>query len=581
MDIWVRIPSNDPVNNQEDAARSYYYWNSETNEVLWDLPEGESASWALARTCSGTYYWHLASRRASWDVPTSAGTEFGVSAGLSRPGQVVAPPPEGGWQFTCVLPIEEQPETPNERARSSTAAPGGRQQTRGGAEDWGGCEEWVEVRLLDLACEPYFWDFRQGASVRTLPPGVRAQWRAFESPDGGPFYYVSVETGETFWRIPGMPLDDREEGMRSELHIWRWLAVGAAIMVKGLTSDERYNGQMGQVEGFQDGRVVVKLPDCLAAPRLAARPANLEALRPTTIVQVKGLRSRPEFNNEIATVVDVDPHASRYTVKLSHMDKELSMRPEHVLAKGGLWESSFRLDHNCSYLQWRKEQTCLFIDSSRQHHKFSLSLPLSFATYQQEATSENEVSAWPMIVYLHGTGGSGFFCHSRKSLKSVGLQYAASKFVVVSPHCEWNWRETPLPWVTEMVKELRAAAWCDVNRIYLTGCSMGGMSTWELGAASPELYAAIAPVAGHHKPERGPFLAERLAQTPVCVVHSSADETCPIRIENPLWEGLKNLGNRRIEVHVSSTIDHCSMYERTYCDTCTIYDWLLRFRRPE
>ena len=35
-------------------------------------------------------------------------------------------------------------------------------------------------------------------------------------------------------------------------------------------------------------------------------------------------------------------------------------------------------------------------------------------------------------------GGTGFFGHAKKSLKSDGLQYAASMFVVVSPHCNWT-----------------------------------------------------------------------------------------------------------------------------------------------
>ena len=39
----------------------------------------------------------------------------------------------------------------------------------------------------------------------------------------------------------------------------------------------------------------------------------------------------------------------------------------------------------------------------------------------------------------------------------------------------------------------RSAEWVDHRRIYVTGCSMGGMSTWEVGAMRPDLFAAIAP----------------------------------------------------------------------------------------
>jgi poly(3-hydroxybutyrate) depolymerase len=36
----------------------------------------------------------------------------------------------------------------------------------------------------------------------------------------------------------------------------------------------------------------------------------------------------------------------------------------------------------------------------------------------------------------------------------------------------------------------------DVNRIYLTGFSMGGYGTWETAIAYPDVFAAIAPICG-------------------------------------------------------------------------------------
>mmetsp|Transcript_100294 Transcript_100294/g.259077 ORF Transcript_100294/g.259077 Transcript_100294/m.259077 type:complete len:597 (+) Transcript_100294:19-1809(+) len=577
--VWVRIPNNEPHESCEDEEeRRHYFWNPATQATLWRLPDGAAATWAASRTPEGTYYWNLRTRRTTWEIPTD---EFGTGAGAGCAG---APFAEGGWQFEYMYPPEA------ERARGSPAAPGDAQdpaQDGWLGEDNGGAS-WVEVYLKDKdqwAGRPYYWNFRRGLSTKALPPGTRAQWRSFE-PDGpaaeARWHYMDVDTGRAVWVVPGMPLDDREAAaaQRSELPIWRWLKVGSAVAVCGLQTDERFNGQKGQVVGFQQGRVVVKLPNCLGAPQLALLPDNLEPLCPAAIVQVTGLRGRPECNEQIATVEQWDPQNCRYMIQMCHGGREMiKVRGENVKAKSQIWETDFRLDQSFSYLQWRKEQTLLFIDSERQHRMFSLSLPLNFATYQQQAASEGRQVAWPVIVYMHGTGGNNFFSHSRKSLKSVGLQYAAAKFVVVSPHCDWNWREVPRSWVTELVQTLRAADWCDHNRIYLSGCSMGGMSTWELGAARPELYAAIAPVAGHHQADRAMFLAEQLRSTPTCVVHSSVDGTCPLRNEQPLWTKLADLGNKNLEIHMSQTIDHCSMYERTYCDTTTLYDWLLQYRR--
>merc|ERR1719401_1997718 len=103
---------------------------------------------------------------------------------------------------------------------------------------------------------------------------------------------------------------------------------------------------------------------------------------------------------------------------------------------------------------------------------------------------------------MHGNGGGSFFTStSRKKAKvAVGFLEGACKFVVVTPLADWTWKQEPRPWVTELVGALRALRWVDHRRVYLTGSSMGGMGTWELGAARPEFFAAVAPVAAYTRP---------------------------------------------------------------------------------
>merc|ERR1712137_312080 len=106
-------------------------------------------------------------------------------------------------------------------------------------------------------------------------------------------------------------------------------------------------------------------------------------------------------------------------------------------------------------------------------------------------------------------------------MNSVGLQYAAEHFIIVSPHCDWSWKEEPKPWIMELLNAFRAAHWVDNDRVYLTGCSMGGMSTWEVAASAPEVFAAIAPVAAHHKKDRTVHIAEKLRDVPVLAIASA------------------------------------------------------------
>ena len=154
------------------------------------------------------------------------------------------------------------------------------------------------------------------------------------------------------------------------------------------------------------------------------------------------------------------------------------------------------------------------------------------------------VDKWPLLVYMHGTGGGTFFTHSKKSLKTPGMQFAAKTFVVVTPRCEWTWRDKPGQWVLELVQALRALEWLDHKRVYLTGCSMGGMSAWELGALRPDLFAAVAPVAAHHKKEKAPWIAQRLASTPLYAVHDTTDGTCPmVGGEDTLWDLIRDGGH--------------------------------------
>merc|ERR1719336_776297 len=109
---------------------------------------------------------------------------------------------------------------------------------------------------------------------------------------------------------------------------------------------------------------------------------------------------------------------------------------------------------------------------------------------------------------------------------------------------------------------------------------MGGMGAWEMSAERPDIYAAVAPVAAHHQAQREDHIASKLRDVPVCAVHSLHDETCPMNLEQALWDKLVSVGNDKMSVYLAPEVDHCSMYERAYCDDSTLYKWLLRFKRP-
>jgi predicted peptidase len=65
----------------------------------------------------------------------------------------------------------------------------------------------------------------------------------------------------------------------------------------------------------------------------------------------------------------------------------------------------------------------------------------------------------------------------------------------------------------------------DLGRLYLTGLSMGGYATWELGTRLADRWAAVAPICGGGDD----LYADRLVNVPVWAWHGTADEEVPVR----------------------------------------------------
>ena len=158
-----------------------------------------------------------------------------------------------------------------------------------------------------------------------------------------------------------------------------------------------------------------------------------------------------------------------------------NVKVSKILPRSRLWEINLWQREVC--LQWRKsEQEQIFISEDGQHHYYNLHMPFGFLLRPKDGGTVHS-EPWPLLVFMQGAGGGTLLSQSKKALQSVGIEYAASRIVIVSPKCEWTWKQTPNSWVAELARHLRACSWVDPERMYLTGCSMGGMGTWEVGAS--------------------------------------------------------------------------------------------------
>lgn len=178
----------------------------------------------------------------------------------------------------------------------------------------------------------------------------------------------------------------------------------------------------------------------------------------------------------------------------------------------------------------------------------------------------------PLILFLHGSGrrGDDIAMLDNYGLNKVARETAGFPFIVVAPQCpaESTWlqhRET-LIGLLENIAEQFPVDW---SRIYLTGFSMGGHGSWELAAYRPDLFAAVAPIAGWFDPTR----ASELAHVPIWNFHGDEDEIVAFQCSVDIVEAIRRLGG-----HVRFTaypgLRHHFMME-TY-DNAELYDWFLK-----
>ena len=134
---------------------------------------------------------------------------------------------------------------------------------------------------------------------------------------------------------------------------------------------------------------------------------------------------------------------------------------------------------------------------------------------------------WPLIIALHGAGGAN------NEYLLTWLRPAKSKgYIVLAPKSlGLTWAvEKPEPDVVSITSALMALHECyaiDPDRILVTGLSDGGTFSYALSASRPNLFGAVAPVAG----VLPPWLDMQKAVTlPFLIIHGSQDFIFPVAV---------------------------------------------------
>jgi predicted peptidase len=118
----------------------------------------------------------------------------------------------------------------------------------------------------------------------------------------------------------------------------------------------------------------------------------------------------------------------------------------------------------------------------------------------------------------------------------------------------------------------------DADRVYLAGLSMGAYGAWQLAAAYPDRFAALALVAGNPDPAG----ACALAHLPLWAFHNEADPVVPAAGSARLVEAVEACGGaarltryRDLEAGLWAH----NAWKAAFSDPA-LYAWLLEHRRP-
>lgn len=170
---------------------------------------------------------------------------------------------------------------------------------------------------------------------------------------------------------------------------------------------------------------------------------------------------------------------------------------------------------------------------------------------------------YPLVIFFHGAGEKGF--NNRSQFQRFNPVEFWKEFAcyVLAPECpsrtpettnaESVWVDTPYgnrihhmkqesTWPMQLaitlIERTMKEKQVDLNRVYVTGLSMGGFATWEILQRYGEWFAAAMPVCG------GGDLsyANKLKDIPMWVFHGAVDQTVPVECSQDMVSAIHKAG---------------------------------------
>lgn len=195
--------------------------------------------------------------------------------------------------------------------------------------------------------------------------------------------------------------------------------------------------------------------------------------------------------------------------------------------------------------------------------------------YLPKAATPGTTEKFPLVLFLHGSGERGTQLenvtkHGPPGM--IGKNADLDRCIIVSPQCpekqSWN-----APLLKELCDDVAKKQPVDVQRLYVTGLSMGGFGSWELLASYPGHWAAAVPICGGGKPGS----AEKFKHVPIWVFHGAKDTAVPVAASEKMIAALEAAGGKP-KFTVYPEEGHAS-WVPAYKDP-ELWKWLLAQKRP-
>lgn len=228
------------------------------------------------------------------------------------------------------------------------------------------------------------------------------------------------------------------------------------------------------------------------------------------------------------------------------------------------------------YLYARDKKPQIPLKTGMQEY-YSEKTEMGYYVYIPHEYKNNQKTKYPLIIHLHGSGTAGNGKSELLKVKVHGLKaliynVSSKKCCVLAPQAKFKWDSGDLD---ELLDEITSVYPIDVERIYLTGVSMGGHGTWSYAVNGRYKLAAIVPICGYYF-----FYDEQLAKVkdlPIWIFHGKKDASVSVSNTYDIIEKLENI-NHKLRYTIYENGSHV-IWNEVY-STPELYEWLFAQVKP-